>query len=201
MKWFRKTAPVALETQLATLEEIGVVRYPEVVEEDLLSFHTCAEMEARPYRLLAESMAFDLEREPWVPIAPSLWMCDFECIEGPGAYAAVVERLELMTGSAAGLEQIEDRVVLHEEGREDEASVWFQCAGETVSWDLEVHDDWLDPQVLRLYDRLLASRRSEIRLCANVSEDYGQASFLAALTPSHARRFGKLTGVRMATLA
>ena len=194
MGWFSKS--VKLEDQLARFAELGITQNADTLESDLFAFHTKDELEKKPFKLLAEALGMDIEREPWTPISDRLWMCDFERIEGPGSYQSVIARLERMTHGVLGLTNIKDHVVQFEEDLEDEAWVEFEHRGEAVRWELKVEDDWLDPAILQKYDALLEQSADNHRLFANFS-DYGQVAFLAAFTPSQHKRFRKLTGIKM----
>lgn len=185
-----------VEAQLAALAQAGIVVNAGVVEADLTTFQSRADLERTPYVGLVEVLGIALEREPFTPICDRLWMCDFECIEDHGSYAAVVERLELMTGGALHLANIEDHVDL-EAG---EAWVAFDVGGERTRWDLRVDDDWLDPQVLAKYDELLEASGSAIRLSMN-QDDYGQVAFLGAFRPEEKSIFDALTTIELAPLA
>lgn len=187
---------VSLQDQLARMAELGITRNEGTKEEDLFTFHDREELEAKPYKALAETMGIDIEREPWTPISDRLWMCDFERIEDHGDYRSVVDRLERMTGSALSLTNVEDYVDL-EEGV---AWVQFDHAGRKVRWDFEVDDDWLDPKVLTDYAGLLARSNSPLRLFEEMSGVYGQVAFLAAFTPEHQKQFQRLTGIKMQRL-
>ena len=183
---------VSIEAQLAELAKAGLVVNPGVVEADLTTFHSRAEMEKKPYAGLVEVLGIELEREPFTPICDRLWMCDFERIEDHGAYREVVERLERMTGGALQLSGIADYVVIDEE----KAWVEFDRGGQRTHWDLRIQDDWLDEQVLRRYAALLATSGSPIRLYINET-DYGQTAFLGAFTAEEKAAFEKLSPIRL----
>ena len=53
-------------------------------------------METVPYLGLMEVLGIELEREPYTPIADSLWMCDYERIKDHGAYKDVIDNLLLV---------------------------------------------------------------------------------------------------------
>ena len=189
----KKVNQVKLQDQLSRLREIGIRRNAGTEESDLFVFQTREELEEKPFKELAERMGMEIEREPWTPISVRLWMCDFERAEDHGAYKDVLRRLERMTASALSLSGIEDYVDV------DEGVAWLQFdhSGVTVRWDLEVTDDWLDPEILVKYDTLLARSGSPLRLYMARAADYGQCAFLGAFTREHQQRFTKLTGIKM----
>ncbi len=191
MKLFRRS--VSVETQLAELRSCGIELNEGVEIGDLTTFDDRAALEKRPYQGLVEVLGIDVEREPFTPICDSLWMCDYERVEDHGAYAEVLERLELMTGSALGLSDIEDHVDVFDEGV---AWVSFTFGGQPHRWDFEVQDDWLDPTVFVKYDQMLKAAESEVRIYSNHT-DYGQVAFLAAFSASQHRCFEKLSPVKL----
>ncbi|MEM7166755.1 MAG: hypothetical protein AAF581_14910 [Planctomycetota bacterium] len=194
MSFLRKK--VALEVQLEKLAEVGLVLNPGVAEAELTTFDDRAALESKPYAGLIEAMGMELEEEPHTPLCDPLWMCDYECIEDHGAYADVLRRLETLTGNAAQLTNITDHVDLEEEA----AWVAFDARGASYRWELEVNDDWLDPQVLVRYNDLLESSKAAVRIYSN-HNDYGQVAFLAAFTPAQKRAFDKLSKVRLRPLS
>ena len=135
---------VSLENQLGELNKCGIVVNDGVTESDLLTFDRKKGIEKAPYAGLVEALGFELEREPYSAIVNSLWMCDYERIEDHGAYKEILERLELMTGSALGLTDITDYVDL------EEATAWveFSFRGKRLRWEAEVDNDWLDPYII-----------------------------------------------------
>lgn len=193
MGWF--TRKVALEKQIEALADLGLELNPGVTEADLTAFRERAALEAKPFVGLVEVMGIDLEREPYSPICDRLWMCDFERIEDHGAYRDVVLRLEAMTGGQLGLTEVKDYVDV-EEGT---AWVEFDHGGQRVRWDLVVEDDWLDPDVLVRYDRLLGEAGSARRIYSNPS-DYGQVAFLEALTAAEKAELDRLTRIELAPI-
>ncbi len=192
--FFSKT--VTIEAQLASLAKAGLIVNSGVVEADLTTLHSRAELERKPYLGLVEVLGIDLEREPFTPICDRLWMCDFERIEDHGDYRDVLQRLERMTGRALDLSEVEDHVDVDA----GEAWVEFAFRGDRTRWDLRVDNDWLDPQVLVNYDALLEACGSTVRLYAN-QHDYGQEAFLAAFASEEKAAFNKLTRIKLSALA
>ena len=89
---------------------IGLSLNTDATEEDLFAVTPKDSLEARPYTALAQAMAHDVQREPFTPLCDRLWFCDYECIEGPGSYRLVLERLERLTAHGMLMEGIEDHV-------------------------------------------------------------------------------------------
>ena len=183
---------VLFETQLVELESCGIRRNAGVTNEDIQTFEDQAAMEASPYKGIVDALAFDIEREPFSPVSNTLWMCDYERIEGHGAYRDILVRLELMTDSALGLTDITDFV----DWEEEKAWVQFNYNGATIRWDAEFDNDWMDPYVIVKYDQLLKEIGSDVRIYSNHS-DYGQAALFAGFSATQYDCFKKLSKVRL----
>ena len=190
MGLFKRT--VSLYAQQEALKACGVTVNAGVTESDLVAFESKADMEKKPYAGLVEVLGIELEREPYTPISNSLWMCDYERVEDHGAYKEIIERLELMTGSALKLSNIEDYVDV-EEGK---AWVEFDFNGERFHWDAQVDNDWMDPYIIVKYNQLLKSSSSDYRIYSNHS-DYGQVAFFAAFTVEQYKCFRKLSKIKL----
>lgn len=186
---------VSLEDQLVELDKCGIVVNDGVTESDLLSFDSKKRMEKAPYAGLVEALGFDIEREPYSAIVSSLWMCDYERIEDHGAYKEILERLELMTGSALGLTDITDYVDL------EEAFAWveFSFRGKRIRWEAEVDNDWLDPYIIVKYDQLLEKANVGQRIYSNHT-DYGQVAFFAVFTSEQFECFQRLSKINLALI-
>jgi hypothetical protein len=194
--WPFKKKSVPLETQLAELAELGLAPTEGVSQDDLFSSHSRAELERAPYRALAETLARAIEREPFDPMCDRLWMCDFERIEDHGDYAAILLRLQTMTGAALAIRDVRDHVDIEEQL----AWLEFRLDGRPVRWEFGVQDDWLDPEVFTRYDALLAEAGSGLRLWGCFDGHYGQQGFLAALSAAGCRSFVRLTGIALQPL-
>lgn len=182
---------IGLDGQLEALAVAGIVVNHGVTEDDLTAFESRGDLEQGPYVGLVEVLGGELEREPYTSLADSLWMCDFERIEGHGAYREVIERLERMTGSVLGLSEITDFVDLES----NTAWVEFNLNGTKVRWDAVVDGDWLDPYILVKYDALLKANSAAVRIYLNHG-DYGQVAFLAAFTKQQLDAFRRLSPLR-----
>jgi hypothetical protein len=184
---------VTIEQQVAILAEIGVTVNEGLAIDDLIAFEDRDEFELQPYVGLVEALGCEIEREPFTPKCNRLWMCDYERIEDHGDYQAVIERLEIMTDCALGLQDIKDYVDVIED---DEAWVEFTYRGRTIHWDAEVDNDWLDPFIIVKYDALLKESRSLFRIYSNHT-DYGQVAFFAAFTPEQKARFDEICKIKL----
>jgi hypothetical protein len=183
---------VSLDTQFAKLESCGIRRNAGVSDDDLQAFENTGAMEASPYAGLVEALALDIEREPYSPMANSIWMCDYERIEDHGAYKDIVERLELMTDSALQLTDVTDNV----DWETETAWVQFNYKGRQIRWDAEFDNDWMDPEIVVKYDQLLKESGSGIRIYSNHT-DYGQSALFAAFSKEQFDCFRRLSKIRL----
>ena len=193
MPLFRKS--VSLEKQLEQLSAIGLTLNSGIEEDQLTTFDDRATLESAPFEGLVEVMGFDIEEEPFTPLCNRLWMCDYERVEDHGAYAEVLQRLELMTSGVLGIENIRDHVDIEEE----KGWIEFDFSGQRVHWDFEVDNDWLDPSIFTRYDDLLKSAHAPVRIYSNHT-DYGQVAFLAAFGIVQKKNFDKLSRVKLTPL-
>lgn len=74
------------------------------------------------------------------------------------------------------------------------ARVTFTYQGQEVEWKLRVDNDWLDENVLALYDRLL--QPNKFRLYVN-RRDFGQCALSAVFSEDQFRAFDKLSQHKM----
>lgn len=137
----------SLSEALAQLATIGIRVRSGISNDDLLlSLEGTIEAQVDWVQLLCV-LGSEVERGNFERISDNIWHFDAECIEDHGAYVAVVNRFVILAKGALPLTEINDHVVVDEK----EAWVEFMLDGERVHWDLEVSDDWVDPQ---LYSRL-----------------------------------------------
>lgn len=193
LRFFNKNIP--LDVQVKKLEACGIFVNQEVRESDFYSFYSREEIEQSPYIKLVETLAIDVEREPYIPIANSLWMCDYERIDDHGSYIDIIKRLELMTNSALKLSEVNDFVDIEE----DEAWVEFMYAGDKIRWDAKVDNDWMDPFIIVKYDQLLKNANTKVRIYSNHT-DYGQSALFAAFTDEQFNCFKRLSKVKLALI-
>jgi hypothetical protein len=83
----------------------------------------------------------EAERGEFQRISDDIWHFDAECIEDNGDYVRVMERLVILTKGLLPITDLRDHVDLENET----AWVEFKLGGQSVHWDLEVSDDWIDP--------------------------------------------------------
>jgi len=96
----------------------------------------------------------DVERGQFERISDDIWHFDAECIEDHGAYVDVVNRFVILAKGALPLTDIRDYVDV-EAGK---AWVEFTLDGKKEHWDLEVNDDWVDPELYSRLQQLVTER-------------------------------------------
>ena len=184
--------PVTLEQQLEVLAGCGIVLGPEATLEDILSHHTRQEYEAVPYKELIPVLGFEIERDAYAPLCERLWMCDYERVEDHGAYTDIVWRLHRMSAQCLPISALADFVDIEAE----KAWVEFDLAGSRVHWDVQVDNDWMDPDVVVKFDHLLKTRGTPYRIYSNHT-DFGQSAFFACMQPAQFEVFRKLATFQM----
>jgi hypothetical protein len=190
---FRKRIPtLTLEQQLASLADCGITLNSEATPDDLLSHYSREQYEAVPYKELIPILGLELEREPFAPLSDRLWMCDYERIEDHGAYADVIDRLDRMSESSLHISDVTDHVDI------DEGTAWveFHKSGSRIHWDAKVHNDWLDPNIVVKFDKLLKDDPAGFRIYSN-HRDFGQSAYFACLRPTEFQHFQKLVTFKL----
>ncbi|MBX3444479.1 MAG: hypothetical protein KF774_18915 [Planctomyces sp.] len=89
---------------------------------------------------------------PFRACCDNLWHFDTECIEGPGSYARIAQRMSELTQGSLPIIDVED----HVDDSAGEAWLEFKCFGRPVHIDLEFSDDWVDVAVFSAFAGLLA---------------------------------------------
>lgn len=153
-------ASLSMEERLERLSGCGVDLLPDrTIDELLLSFDR-ADYESDDV-LLMLMLGNEVEAEPWGRrFSDDLWYLDLESIDGPGAYARMAERVEVLTRGALPLENVRDHVDL------ENGVAWleFDLEGVKYHWDAAVEDDWADPEILSKLAALVRSRGLDERL-------------------------------------
>jgi len=153
----RKKAAVSSTTVAAALERLagaGIRVRPGISRDDLL-FSLDGTMESPvDWVSLLSVLRSDVERGEFERISDDIWHFDAERIEDDGAYVDVVSRFVTLAKGVLPFTEIRD----HVDVEAGEAWVEFTLDGKKGHWDLEVNDDWVDPN---LYSRLqqLATER------------------------------------------
>jgi len=91
------------------------------------------------------------EQEPWRNHCVNLWHFDTECIQGPGDYKQIAERMAEMTQGSLVFTDLRDHVDVDAK----EACFSFSFKGQTTRVECKVEDDWVDMSAFATFVRLL----------------------------------------------
>jgi hypothetical protein len=189
--FFRRTSNVPFQTQLTELAKLGFTPAAEVTPDDWVAFHPLSDYEAKPYYHIIEALGSEIQRDDYLPMCSSLWMCDYERIEDHGAYREIIERLQLLSGSQLPISNISDFVDI-EEGK---AWVEFDLGGVRQHWDAKIDNDWMDPYIVVKFDELL--RKSTELIMYSNHTDFGQSALFACMSAQQFDAFRKISRVKM----
>ncbi|NBD25401.1 hypothetical protein [Paenibacillus glycinis] len=158
--WFKKKR-VSIDDQLNLLQSIGIEINRGIELENCLSFEKRA-YEDKPYLLLLMELGSDAELEDgkFLPVSDEVRYFDAECIEGHGDYARVLDKLKALLKAEIEIDHIKDYVDIEEE----EARIFFTVNGNAYTYDLAIHDDWLDKEIIAIFSKLLMAYGSKKRL-------------------------------------
>jgi hypothetical protein len=153
-KLFRKR--ISLEEQLAILASCGIRLKQNMTPDHILMSIDREALEEEGFLLLLTIMGGEVEEEPFDRLSDNIWHLDTECIDDPGSYITLAERMRDLAGGSFPLENIEDHVNI-EAG---EAWLAFQLNGQRHKWDLAVNDDWVDTSLFTRFAELLQTRNT-----------------------------------------
>ncbi|MGZ4815667.1 MAG: hypothetical protein ACXVZV_09675 [Terriglobales bacterium] len=185
---------ISLEQQLENLATCGIRLRPEFSVETLLESFDRERYEERPYVGAVIRMGGETEHEPFWPLSDNVWHLNTRCIEAPGSYVYVAERMRDLAQGELPIENIRDHVDI-ENG---DAWVAFEIGGETVEWHAVVKQDWIDPEILENFCRLLAAQGATRRY--TYMDLKGQDCMIGCSTEDELRRFRKMTGMNFGWL-
>lgn len=180
---------ITLEKQLENLATCGVHLKPKFSVDTLLESFERAKYEQRPYVGAVIRMGGETEHEPFTSLSNSLWHLDTECIEGPGSYTHVAERMRDLAQGELPIENIRD----HVDPENGDAWVAFELRGETIEWHARVKEDWIDPEILSNFCALLATQDGTRRY--TYLDLKGQNCLIGCATEEELRRLRKMTGM------
>lgn len=177
----------ALEQQIEDLANAGLRLNAAVTIDDLLHSFPREEFEGAPYTTLLFLFGVEIEREPWGRhFSDVAWNFDYECIEGPGSYVAIVTELARITGRAGIVSNVTDEVDLHA----PTATVTYTVAGKRKSLEAEVDNDWADPEAVQTIARDIEAALGDGR--AYWAADNGQAVILFFISDEAAAKVNAL---------
>ncbi|MBI3395768.1 MAG: hypothetical protein HY042_08035, partial [Spirochaetia bacterium] len=150
-RFFRK-GPATFEQKLEILARCGLELSPPFHARDFLESWTRKDFEKPGFNLVLVGLGMPEEREPWRNHCVNVWHFDTECIEGPGSYSRIAERMKEMARGSLPIENIRDDV------SDDGSEAWlaFDCRGKAIRIECEVNSDWVDSEVFGHFVRILA---------------------------------------------
>jgi hypothetical protein len=161
-----------VEEMLGVLGVHDVRLAPGRTIDDLLSEWSREQIEGDGYEMLLVALGGErLHPETLETIgvlSHDVWHFDPESMDGPGAYAALVRRVVLLSHGDLALEPVSD----HVDWEAGEAWVEWTIDGRPERHDLQIHYDLIDMRLFGQLDRLLAAAGSARRLwAARLGED------------------------------
>lgn len=140
-----------LEEKLTILSQCGLRLSEPFTVNDLLESWDRSEYEKSGYNTVLVGLGMTEEQAPWRSRCVNLWHFDTECIEGPGSYKRIAERMMELAQGSLQLEDISDQVDL-ESGK---ASFSFRFNGNDITIDCRVDDDWVDAVIFASFVEML----------------------------------------------
>ena len=183
---------IALEEQIEKLATCGIHLKPQFSMETLLKEFARDKYEERPFVGAVISMAG--EDENGVPLSDDLFHLDTKCIEGPGSYAHIAERMRDLARGELPIENIRDQVD-HENG---DAWVAFELRGENIEWHARVKEHWIDPEILSHFCALLQQQNGTRRY--TFLDLKGQDCIIGCASEEELRKLRKMTGMNFTWL-
>jgi len=191
----RKQQKRSFEEQLRVLAGCGVDLNMGVRGESLLHSFSREQFEAEPFRLLLCVMGGEAEDparagESGYP-SDNVWHFDTECIEGDGSYRRIAISMSALAQGDLPLMDIEDSVDL------EAGTAWlsFWLNGKSERWTAKVEDDWVDPEMLSRFARLLESRGTNRRY--TYIDLQGQDCLIGCATKEEKVRLERATGLKV----
>lgn len=192
---------VPLDEQVEVLASLGLDVPEETVESvrsAMVEYGLYELVEDSPYTWLLTDMGAPDYDEDWKPVGYSeeVFWFDFEGFDLSTDYIEVLNgMLALAQGSPLDsvsniVENTED--VDWEKGR-GTIVVSLEWEGRTYQYDMEVYDDWIDANVLFIYNELLEGQDFQKRFYA--TGDNGQGVIVFFCTKEWAAEFSEKTGM------
>lgn len=176
-----------IEEKLAALAECGLKLKEPFGVPDLVASWGREALDEPGFDLALVCLGMTEEAPPWRPHCDNLWHFDTECIDGPGSYVRIAERMAQITQGSLPLTDIGDHVDI--EGRQ--AWLRFNCSGATVQVPCTVEDDWVDAAVFGCFVDMLA-RCDPVKVFVYYDLG-GQDCIIGCVTNDEYQRLGQLT--------
>ena len=185
----------SFEQQLKTLADCGIFLHANVQPQSLLLSNSREQFERRPYTLLLSAMGQEAENAtqagPSGFPSDSIWVFDSECIEGPGSYVRIANRMAQLAQGELPLTNLADQVdELH-----SSAGLSFTLDGQRYDWDAKLSEDWADMTILFRLGELLNARKGNHRF--TYVNSGGQSSLIGCSTISNKDCLSSVTGLQV----
>ena len=177
-----------LETQIETLNKLGLKLKPGISKNDVLDGWSIEDFENQPYSFLLYVMGTEVSKNgSWQFLSNSTWDFDTEYIHGNGSYVSLVNNLARLTDNPDLIIGVKDTF----EFSKKTATVTYNVRGETRRAKVKVRSDWVDPNFI---DKIL----KEITAASNdgrrfYGRDNGQAITLTFIDPQTKAKIDQLT--------
>lgn len=194
---------VPLEEQAEVLRSLGFTVPEEVVESarsDMEEYGMRVWIEGYPYTWLLSGMGMPIYDEEWeiVGYSDEVFWFDFEGWDISTDYIEVLEGMKALAteSSIDDVKNIRENTddVNWEEGS-GEVTVSLEWKGDTYSWQMEVEYDWIDGEVLGIFNSLLERDGAAERFY--VTGDDGQGALVFYCTADWASEFERATGLEL----
>ncbi len=207
---YQKPKPVfydspTLEMQVSILRSLGLTISDEQIEEILPEDETIREMMIKdyPYTWLLTSLGMPEYNENFeiTGYSEEVFWFDFEGWDLETDYIHILEGMAALAEGSA-LEQVENisvdtTNVDWEKGR-GTLTVTLDYNGETLGYPMKVRYDWIDSNVLNIYNTLLKDTDSAERFYA--MGDDGQGVIIFFCSKEWAEHFEKMTNIKLEKL-
>lgn len=194
---------VPLDEQAEVLRSLGFTLTEEAVESvrsDMAEYGMRAWVEGYPYTWLLSNMGMPLYNEDWeiTGYSDEVFWFDFEGWDIGTDYIEVLEGMKALApqspiDSVKNIRENTDSVDW-EEGS-GEVTVSLEWKGQEYSWQMDVEYDWIDGEVLGIFNSLLESENAAERFY--VTGDDGQGALVFYCTADWAEQFEKATGLKL----
>jgi hypothetical protein len=132
---------------------------------------------------------FDMDTDTIMPwLSEDVWHFDFEAIEDHGAYVSIVNNCIRLSRGTLKMSDVTDYVDI--EG--GVAKVTFLAVGRSQEWNLEVDNDWADPQLFVKLNGFLDQSGSNKYF---FKHDLGQDCLMICKTRAEVKAINSATGL------
>ena len=176
-------SPVALETQIETLELAGLKLAPGRTIDELLDSWPRREYESDPWNLILLMYGCEVEAEPWGRFyCERAWNFDMECLENEGDYVRAFRQILRIAGATDQVTALSDDFDINKA----DCTIRYTIRGRQASIQAIVNSDWADPEAVITFVRDVEATVGDGRRFW--AADNGQASILLFVTDAEAAR-------------